>query len=85
MQALSPWDLVKDFGLSEGNILLGEFGFEQLAHLRLVADGSRCHSLLMSRWECALKPHPRDGSMRPSGRGPARATTRKATTVKGIR
>ncbi len=78
-QVLSPWDLEKEFGLSEGNIFQGELSFEQLAHLRPVAGWSRYETPVFGLWNCASGTHPGGGIMGASGGLAAKAILAKGT------
>jgi len=62
-QVLTPWDLERDFGLSEGNIFHGELSLEQLAFLRPAPGWSRYRSPVPSLWMCASGTHPGGGLM----------------------
>jgi len=62
-QVLTPWDLEKDFGLSEGNIFHGELSLEQLAFHRPVAGWSQYATPIQGLWMCASGTHPGGGIM----------------------
>ena len=62
-QVLTPWDLEKVYGLTEGNIFHGELSLEQLAFLRPVAGWSRYRTPVEDLWMCASGTHPGGGIM----------------------
>ncbi len=60
---LTPWDLEKTYGLTEGNIFHGELSLEQLAFLRPLASWARYRTPLKDLWMCASGTHPGGGIM----------------------
>jgi phytoene dehydrogenase-like protein len=72
-QVLSPWDLERIYGLTEGNIFHGELSLEQLAFLRPVAGWSRYRTPIRDLWMCASGTHPGGGIMGAPGALCARA------------
>ena len=60
---LTPWDLEKTYGLTEGNIFHGELSLEQLAFLRPVPGWSRYRTPVRGLWMCASGSHPGGGIM----------------------
>lgn len=62
-QTLSPWDIEKITGLTEGNIFQGELSLEQLAFLRPVAEWSRYRTPIKKLWMCGSGTHPGGGIM----------------------
>jgi phytoene dehydrogenase-like protein len=62
-QVISPWDIEKMTGLTEGNIFQGELSLEQLAFLRPVAEWSRYRTPIDKLWMCASGTHPGGGVM----------------------
>jgi len=72
-QVLSPWDLERIYGLTEGNIFHGELSLEQLAFLRPVAGWSRYRTPVRDLWMCASGTHPGGGIMGAPGALCARA------------
>jgi phytoene dehydrogenase-like protein len=62
-QVLTPWDLEKTYGLTEGNIFHGELSLEQLAFLRPVAGWSRYATPIEDLWMCGSGTHPGGGIM----------------------
>ena len=71
-QVLTPWDLEKEFGLSEGNIFHGELSLEQLFFLRPAPLWARYETPLLGLWLCASGTHPGGGIMGASGANAAR-------------
>lgn len=72
-QVLSPWDLEKDFGLTEGNIFHGELSLEQLLFMRPMAGWSRYRTPIRDLWICASGTHPGGGIMGAPGELAAKA------------
>ena len=66
-QVLTPWDLEKEFGLTEGNIFQGELSLEQLLFLRPVAGWARYRTPVRDLWMCGSGTHPGGGIMGASG------------------
>ncbi|HBF23325.1 MAG TPA: amine oxidase [Planctomycetes bacterium] len=64
---LTPWDLEKEYGLTEGNIFHGELGLDQLAFLRPVPGWARWKTPVKGLWMCASGTHPGGGVMGASG------------------
>ena len=62
-QVLTPWDLEKDFGLTEGNIFHGELGLEQMLFQRPVPGWARWATPVQGLWLCASGTHPGGGVM----------------------
>ena len=62
-QVLTPWDLEKDFGLTEGNIFHGELSLEQLFFLRPAPGWARYKSPINNLWMCGSGTHPGGGIM----------------------
>jgi len=62
-QFITPWDIEKMTGLTEGNIFQGELSLEQLAFLRPVAEWSRYRTPIKKLWMCASGTHPGGGLM----------------------
>jgi phytoene dehydrogenase-like protein len=60
---LTPWDLEKEYGLTEGNIFHGELSVEQLAFLRPAAGWARYRTPVSKLWMCASGTHPGGGVM----------------------
>jgi phytoene dehydrogenase-like protein len=64
---LTPWDLEKTYGLTEGNIFHGELSLEQLAFLRPAAGWSRYQTPIRRLWLCGSGTHPGGGIMAAPG------------------
>ncbi len=62
-QVLTPWDLEKEFGLTEGNIFHGELSLEQLFFLRPVPGWARYRTPIRKLWMCGSGTHPGGGVM----------------------
>jgi len=62
-QVLTPWDLEREFGLSEGNIFHGELSLEQLAFLRPMAGQSQHATPIPKLWLASSGAHPGGGIM----------------------
>ncbi len=62
-QVISPWDIERMIGLTEGNIFQGELSLEQLAFLRPVAGWSRYQTPIDQLWMCGSGTHPGGGVM----------------------
>ncbi len=67
-QVLTPWDLEKQFGLTEGNIFQGELSLEQLLFQRPTAGWARYKTPVTNLWMCGSGTHPGGGIMGASGR-----------------
>jgi phytoene dehydrogenase-like protein len=67
-QVLTPLDLERDFGLSEGNIFQGELSLEQLFFNRPVPGWARYRSPVRDLWMCGSATHPGGGIMGAPGR-----------------
>jgi phytoene dehydrogenase-like protein len=67
-QVLTPLDIERDFGLSEGNIFQGELSLEQLFFSRPVPGWARYHTPVRDLWLCGSSTHPGGGIMGASGR-----------------
>jgi phytoene dehydrogenase-like protein len=63
MQVLSPWDLEKEFGLTEGNIFHGELSLDQLLFQRPLSGWARYATPLRGLWLCGSGAHPGGGVM----------------------
>jgi phytoene dehydrogenase-like protein len=70
-QVLTPLDLERDFGLSEGNIFQGELTLEQLFFLRPAPGWAQYRSPIKSLYMCGSATHPGGGIMGASGRNAA--------------
>jgi phytoene dehydrogenase-like protein len=67
-QVLTPWDLEKDFGLTEGNIFHGELSLEQLAFLRPAPRWANYTTPIHRLWMCGSGTHPGGGVMGAPGK-----------------
>ena len=67
-QVITPLDLERDFGLSEGNIFQGELSLEQLFWGRPVPGWARYRTPIQGLWLCGSSTHPGGGIMGAPGR-----------------
>jgi len=67
-QVLTPLDLEREWGLSEGNIFQGELSLEQLFFLRPVPGWARYRTPLAGLYLCGSATHPGGGIMGAPGR-----------------
>jgi phytoene dehydrogenase-like protein len=67
-QVLTPLDLEREWGLTEGNIFQGELSLEQLFFLRPVAGWARYRTPLRNLYMCGSATHPGGGIMGAPGR-----------------
>jgi phytoene dehydrogenase-like protein len=67
-QVLTPLDIERRFGLSEGNIFQGELSLEQLFFNRPVPGYARFRSPIRDLWLCGSATHPGGGIMGANGR-----------------
>ncbi len=67
-QVLTPWDLEREFGLSEGNIFQGELSLEQLFFLRPVPGWAQYRTPIKNLYLCGSATHPGGGIMGAPGR-----------------
>ena len=70
-QVLTPLDLERDFGLSEGNIFQGELTLEQLFFLRPAPGWAQYRTPIRSLYMCGSATHPGGGIMGAPGRNAA--------------
>jgi phytoene dehydrogenase-like protein len=70
-QVLTPLDLERDFGLSEGNIFQGELTLEQLFFLRPVPGWADYRTPIKRLYMCGSATHPGGGIMAAPGRNAA--------------
>jgi phytoene dehydrogenase-like protein len=70
-QILTPLDLEREFGLSEGNIFQGELTLEQLFFLRPAPGWAQYRSPIENLYMCGSATHPGGGIMGASGRNAA--------------
>ena len=67
-QVLSPLDMERSIGLSEGNIFQGELSLEQLFFNRPVPGWARFRTPVRGLWLCGSAAHPGGGIMGAPGR-----------------
>jgi len=67
-QVLTPVDIERITGLSEGNIFQGELGLSQLFFLRPAAGWARYRTPIRGYWQCGSGTHPGGGIMGAPGR-----------------
>jgi phytoene dehydrogenase-like protein len=67
-QVLTPLDIERTFGLSEGNIFQGELSLEQLFFSRPVPGWARYRTPVRDLWLCGSSAHPGGGIMGAPGR-----------------
>jgi phytoene dehydrogenase-like protein len=67
-QVLTPLDLEREFGLSEGNIFQGELSLEQLFFLRPVPGWAQYRTPVKNLYMCGSATHPGGGIMGANGR-----------------
>jgi phytoene dehydrogenase-like protein len=72
-QVLTPLDLEREFGLTEGNIFHGELTPEQLFFLRPVPGWARYRTPVKGLYLCGSGAHPGGGIMGAPGRNAAQA------------
>ncbi len=70
-QVLTPLDLEREFGLSEGNIFQGELTLEQLFFLRPAPAWAQYSTPVHRLWMCGSGAHPGGGIMGAPGRNAA--------------
>jgi phytoene dehydrogenase-like protein len=70
-QVLTPLDLEREFGLSEGNIFQGELTLEQLFFLRPAPGWANYRTPVRQLYMCGSATHPGGGIMGASGRNAA--------------
>ena len=67
-QVLTPLDIERTTGLTEGNIFAGELALHQLFFLRPVAGWADYRTPIEGYWQCGAGTHPGGGIMGASGR-----------------
>ena len=70
-QVVTPADIERIVGLSEGNIFQGELSLQQMFFLRPAPAWSRYRSPIEGLWQCGSGTHPGGGVMGASGRNAA--------------
>jgi phytoene dehydrogenase-like protein len=76
-QVVTPLDLEREWGLSEGNIFHGELTLEQLFFLRPVPGWAHYTTPIRNLWMCGSATHPGGGIMGAPGRNAARRILRQ--------
>ena len=71
-QVLTPLDLEREFGLTEGNIFQGELSLEQLFFLRPAPGWANYQTPIKNLYMCGSGAHPGGGIMGAPGRNAAR-------------
>ena len=71
-QVITPADIERTLGLSEGNIFQGELSLQQMFFLRPAAAVSRYRTPIQDLFQCGAGTHPGGGVMGASGRNAAR-------------
>jgi phytoene dehydrogenase-like protein len=75
-QILTPLDIEREFGLSEGNIFQGELTLEQLFFLRPAPGWSDYRTPVRGLYLCGSATHPGGGIMGAPGRNAAQRVLR---------
>src|SRR6266850_1487355 len=70
-QVLTPLDIERKFGLSEGNIFQGELSLEQLFFLRPVPGWAQYRTPIRNLYMCGSATHPGGGIMGANGKNAA--------------
>ena len=70
-QVLTPLDIERQFGLTEGNIFQGELTLEQLFFLRPAPGWAQYRTPVRNLYMCGSATHPGGGIMGASGRNAA--------------
>jgi phytoene dehydrogenase-like protein len=76
-QVITPLDLEREWGLTEGNIFQGELTLEQLFFLRPVPGWAQYSTPIRDLWMCGSATHPGGGIMGAPGRNAARRILKK--------
>ena len=71
-QVLTPLDIEREFGLTEGNIFQGELTLEQLFFLRPAPGWAQYRTPIKNLYMCGSSTHPGGGIMGAPGRNAAR-------------
>ncbi len=77
-QVLTPLDIERRTGLTEGNIFQGELGLDQLFFLRPAAGWAQFHTPIRGLFQCGSGVHPGGGVMGAPGKLGAEAMLRAA-------
>ena len=76
-QVITPADIERIVGLSEGNIFQGELSLEQMFFLRPAPAWANYRTPIRGLYQCGAGTHPGGGVMGASGRNAARAILRE--------
>jgi phytoene dehydrogenase-like protein len=76
-QVVTPADIERIVGLSEGNIFQGELSLQQMFFLRPAPAWARYQTPIAGLWQCGAGTHPGGGVMGASGRNAAAAILRE--------
>jgi phytoene dehydrogenase-like protein len=76
-QVLTPLDLEREWGLTEGNIFQGELSLEQLFFLRPAPGWARYRTPVRNLYVCGSAAHPGGGIMGAPGRNAATTVLRE--------
>ncbi len=76
-QVITPADIERVVGLSEGNIFQGELSLQQMFFLRPAPAWARYRTPITGLWQCGAGTHPGGGVMGASGRNAALAILRE--------
>lgn len=76
-QVITPWDIERMTGLSEGNIFQGELALHQLFFLRPAPAWAQYRTPIRGLYQCGSGTHPGGGIMGASGRLAALAALRE--------
>jgi len=79
-QVLTPLDLEREFGLTEGNIFQGELTLEQLFFLRPAPGWAQYRTPIRNLYMCGAATHPGGGIMGAPGRNAARCILARGRT-----
>ena len=60
-QVVTPWDLEKEFGLTQGNIFQGELTLDQLFFMRPAAGWAQYRTPIRNYYQCGSGAHPGGG------------------------
>jgi len=77
-QVLTPDDIERITGLTEGNIFQGELALQQLFFLRPAPQWAKYRTPIRGYWQCGAGTHPGGGIMGASGRLAANEILRTA-------
>ena len=76
-QVITPADIERVVGLSEGNIFQGELSLQQMFFLRPAPAWARYRTPIANLWQCGSGTHPGGGVMGAAGRNAAHAILRE--------